>query len=261
MAGEKILVIEDDILVRRVITDLLKNKEYDVDSAESGEDGIALVKKSSYDAILLDINLPGIDGIETLRRIKTAKPDSSVIMLTGDPTLETIKDAMKIGAVDYLAKTTDPDKLNSVIKKAIRYRESIRKKPSKITKIDEIFLIYNNGLMIKHYSRRLKQETDPDILSSMLVAVQNFVKDSFQWKTGDLDELQYGDFKVLICRGNWIFLAVVIEGEETEILKKQLRKAVDDMERYKPERLKNWKGVLANLAYLEKHVKKLIDEA
>jgi DNA-binding response OmpR family regulator len=263
MTNGKILVIEDDRLVRRVITDILKNRDYDVDSADSGEDGIAKAEKSSYDVILLDIHLPGIDGIETLREIRKAQPESSVIMLTGSPTLETVKDAIKIGAVDYLSKTTDPDKLNEVIQKAIRNRKEAKAKQSKNarTVVDEIFLIYRNGELIKHFTRRLKPDIDPEILSSMFVAVQNFVKDSFRREAGELNELQFGKFRILICRGKWIILAVVIKGEDIAVLKKQLSRTVRDMEKEKPERLENWKGVLDNLAYLEKHVKKFIEEA
>ena len=263
MAGEKILVIEDDRLVRRVITDILKNRDYDVDSADSGEDGIALVEKSSYEVILLDINLPGIDGIETLQKIRKAQPESSVIMLTGNPTLETVKEALKIGAVDYLAKTIDPVKLNVVIKRAIRNKNEAKAKQSKTarTVVDEIFLIYKNGLLIKHFTRRLKPDIDPDILSGMLVAVQNFVKDSFRLETGELDELQFGRFRILICRGKWVILAAVIKGEDTALLKRKLSMTVQDMEREKPKQLENWKGVLDNLAYLEKHVEKFIEEA
>jgi DNA-binding response OmpR family regulator len=263
MAGERILIIEDDRLVQRVVTDILKEKDYNVESADSGEDGIVMAEISNYDVILLDINLPGINGIDTLRGILKVKPGSTVIMLTGNPTLESVMDAIQIGAVDYLSKTIDSDKLNSAILKAIRNKKGKKTDRLKVIKpiVDEIFLMYKNGELIKHFTRRLKPDMDPEIFSSMLVAVQNFVKDSFRNETGELNGLQFGNFRVLICRGKCIILAVFIEGEETESLKAQLRKTVDDMEGDKPERLASWKGMMAELDYLEKYVKKLIDKA
>ena len=124
MAGERILVVEDDKFVQRVIHDILKNRNYQVDTANSGEESIEKVGKTDYDLVLLDIKLPGRDGIQTLQELMKIKPDSVVVMITGYPTLDTAKAAITLGAADYLAKPVEPDRLNAVLEKALIERQA-----------------------------------------------------------------------------------------------------------------------------------------
>lgn len=127
--------------------------------------------------------------------------------------------------------------------------------------IDEIFLIYRDGRLIKHYTRRLKPMIDQDILSSMLVAVQEFIKDSFVRSTGEdtaLDEMKFGEFKIIICRGKWIIVASLVFGEGAEKLKKEIAKVVLEIERKYESVLKDWDGLLDNMRPLNKEMEKLI---
>jgi hypothetical protein len=126
------------------------------------------------------------------------------------------------------------------------------------TVIDEVFLIYHDGRLIKHFTRRLRPDIDQRILSSMLVAVQDFVKDSFKGVTGGLDELKYGDLKILIGRGKWLIIAAVVAGEDVEKFRPQVGKALAEMEwRYAPL-LKDWDGEIGKLIVLERYVYDLI---
>src|SRR5439155_5380198 len=90
---------------------------------------------------------------------------------------------------------------------------AVDKKPEEAALIDDVFLLYNDGLLIKHETRRLKPDVDSDILSGMLTAVQAFVKDSFRSDEGDeLNEMTFGEMHILLGRGKWLILAAIIGG-------------------------------------------------
>src|SRR2546425_426264 len=78
--------------------------------------------------------------------------------------------------------------------------------------IEDVFLLYNDGLLIKHETRRLKPDVDSDILSGMLTAVQAFVKDSFRSEDAELNEMTFGQMHILLGRGEWLILAAIIGG-------------------------------------------------
>ncbi len=127
------------------------------------------------------------------------------------------------------------------------------------TIIDEIFFMYNDGRLIKHFTRRLKPDMDEDILSSMLVAVQEFVKDSFGGDEGALDEMKFGRFQALMGRGEHIIIAAVIIGDETQPFKPQISKCIADIEEKYEEQLAKWDGDVTSIKGSFKYVVDLID--
>ena len=108
----RVLVVDDEAIVRDSTRDWLQEEGgFAVDTAESGGDAIALLQRQTYHLMLLDIKMPGMDGVEVLRKAKEIRPDLVVIMMTAYATVETAVDAMKIGALDYLLKPFDPEAL------------------------------------------------------------------------------------------------------------------------------------------------------
>ena len=108
----RVLVVDDEAIVRNSTRDWLQEEGgFAVDTAESGLDAIALLQRGNYHLMLLDIKMPGMDGVEVLRKAKEIRPDLVVIMMTAYATVETAVDAMKIGALDYLVKPFDPEAL------------------------------------------------------------------------------------------------------------------------------------------------------
>jgi hypothetical protein len=137
-----------------------------------------------------------------------------------------------------------------------------RKKPVAVpeeTVIDEVFLMYNDGRLIKHFTRRLKPDMDEDILSSMLVAVQDFVKDSFRDQEGMLDEMNFGRFQVLLGRGEHIILATIVLGDDPTLLKSQVTQCVKDIEEKYADVLHEWDGDMQSIKGAAKYVMDLID--
>jgi hypothetical protein len=127
------------------------------------------------------------------------------------------------------------------------------------TVIDEVFFMYNDGRLIKHFTRRLKPDMDEDILSSMLVAVQDFVKDSFRDQEGILDEMKFGRFQVVLGRGKHIILATIVLGDEVEPFRPQIAKCVEDIEEKYGDALEDWDGEMSSVRGAAKYIVDLID--
>ncbi len=106
-----ILVVDDELIVRDSLKAWLGEEGFTVDVAESGPDALALLAEKPYHLMLTDIKMPGMDGVELLKKAKEDFPDVTVVMMTAYATVETAVEAMKTGALDYLVKPFDPDKL------------------------------------------------------------------------------------------------------------------------------------------------------
>ena len=120
---KKILVADDEESLRAVIRGSLVQKGYDVETAEEGKKASLLLKQKTYDLILLDIRLPGMNGFELLKEIRKKASPPPVIMITAEDTMKNAVEAMKQGAFDYLAKPFDIDELEVVVDRALHERE------------------------------------------------------------------------------------------------------------------------------------------
>lgn len=119
MKKTKILVVDDEHLIRWSLEQNLKKQGYEVVTAGNGEDALRLAREEQPELVLLDIQLPGIGGLEVLERIKEFDEDIIVIMLTAHGGLETAVNTMRLGAYDYINKPFNLDELSIVIKKAL----------------------------------------------------------------------------------------------------------------------------------------------
>lgn len=114
-----VLLVDDEVPFVEAMTKRLTKRNLTVLAAYNGQESLAsLGKNSSVDVVILDVKMPGMDGIETLREIKKAFPLVEVIMLTGHATVETAIEGMKIGAFDYLMKPCDIDQLMAKVQEA-----------------------------------------------------------------------------------------------------------------------------------------------
>jgi DNA-binding NtrC family response regulator len=119
----KILVVDDEHLIRWSLEQNLKKQGYDVFTAGSGEDALKILREESPDLVLLDIQLPGISGLEVLEKVKEIDDEIIVIMVTALGVLETAVKAMRLGAYDYINKPFNLDELSIQIKKALETGE------------------------------------------------------------------------------------------------------------------------------------------
>jgi len=117
---KSILIIDDDPLIRKTLSSYFVKKNFEIDEAESGEEGLVRFEKFSPDLVLLDIRLPDMDGLETLRKLREKKADARVIIMTAYDDMRSTIEAVKSGAFEYLVKPLDYVELDMAISKAIR---------------------------------------------------------------------------------------------------------------------------------------------
>jgi DNA-binding NtrC family response regulator len=114
-----ILIIDDEKAIRKTLSEILSYEGYKIDDAENGEEGLKKLKEKNYDAVLCDIKMPKVDGIEFLEKSKEINPDVPIIMISGHGTIETAVEAVKKGAFDYVAKPPDLNRLLITIRNAL----------------------------------------------------------------------------------------------------------------------------------------------
>ncbi|QTN38960.1 sigma-54-dependent Fis family transcriptional regulator [Cryomorphaceae bacterium] len=117
----KILIIEDEQSIRNVLKNILKdeNPDYHVDEAADGKEGVDMLRKESYDLIMSDIKMPGLDGIEVLERARILSPDSAIVMISGHGDIDTAVECIKKGAYDYISKPPDLNRLLNTVRLAL----------------------------------------------------------------------------------------------------------------------------------------------
>ena len=116
-----ILIVDDEEDFLDTLMNRLKKRGIDTAGCTSGEEALELIKKKTFDVVVLDIKMPGgMDGIETLREMKKLRPDTEVLLLTGHGSVETSVEGMKEGAFDYLLK---PIKLEALLEKVAQALE------------------------------------------------------------------------------------------------------------------------------------------
>jgi len=121
--SKKILVVDDEKHIRDSCTKLLIRKRYDAEGAESGAEALEMISNNHYDLVLLDVRMPGMDGIEVLRRAKELKPDILVLILTGHGTIDTANEALELGAAGFIRKPIAIENLADSIDEALEKRK------------------------------------------------------------------------------------------------------------------------------------------
>jgi len=127
----RLLLVDDEKEFVETLAERLRTRGFDVTEAFNGEEALAKVKSYNYDVAILDVQMPGISGIETLKTIKDLKPLIEVVMLTGNATIESAIGGMKLGAFDFLLKPCKIEslleKINSAYERKSEHEERIRK--------------------------------------------------------------------------------------------------------------------------------------
>jgi DNA-binding NtrC family response regulator len=167
----KILVVDDDLSIRNMLSIVLKKCGYEVTTADSGESALKRLKTEFFDLLISDIKMPGISGIELLKKIKTLQPEMPVIMITAYASANDAVEAMKLGAEDYITKPFNLEELKLIIEKSL-YKKNIEieniKLKSQLTdkeKFDNI--VGKNHQMLKIYDLiDTISQTDSSVLIS-----------------------------------------------------------------------------------------------
>lgn len=116
--AEKILLVDDEEDFLETLAERMRNRGMNVSTSASAKEAIEMAKKESFDAIIMDLIMPEMDGLQALKALKDKSPELQIILLTGRATLEKGIEAMKLGAMDFLEKPADLKVLAEKIKKA-----------------------------------------------------------------------------------------------------------------------------------------------
>ncbi len=173
---QSILVIDDERGPRESLRILLKN-DYQVFCADSVDWGLQMLAQNPPDAIIMDIRMPGVNGIEGLRRIRQIDPNVSVIMLTGFGTLETAQEAIRLGANDYIKKPFDATEMQDVIRRNVQRTRFERRRWRAEQKLKDLNTRLMDQLAEKEYMASLGQKSAELVhdLRNPLTAVLGYV--------------------------------------------------------------------------------------
>ena len=115
MADRSVLIVDDEIYIRMTLSFSLEKLNFSVDTAASGTEALKKLAERSYAVMLLDLRIPGIDGMEVLRRVPEIRPEVKVVIITAYGSVEAAVEAMKLGAVDFLQKPFDPEEVRKLV--------------------------------------------------------------------------------------------------------------------------------------------------
>ena len=126
----KILLVDDEELFVQALSERLKTRDFKVETANSGREALDKAKETTFDVIILDMAMPGMDGMETQQELLKTNPDLQIIFLTGHATLEKGIDAVKQGAFDFIAKPVEFEKLLEKLDAAQNKKKNLDMKKS-----------------------------------------------------------------------------------------------------------------------------------
>ena len=119
----KILIVDDEEVVRLSHIRTLASVHCNVEVVKNGEEALQVMEQRPADVVLLDLRMPGMDGMAVLKAIKQSWPETEVVIITGYPNIETAKEAVRMGAYDYLAKPVGPDEVINVANGAMTQKK------------------------------------------------------------------------------------------------------------------------------------------
>jgi len=139
MKGSKVLLVDDEVVFTTNMSKLLTNRGYRVTAVNSGDSAVQALEQENFDVVVLDLKMPGMDGITTLKEIKKLGLFTETLILTGHGSIDTALEAIKLGAYDYLTKPCEIDELVTKIEGAWEKKDGAEKKDiqEKIQKVVE----------------------------------------------------------------------------------------------------------------------------
>ncbi|MBI5639881.1 MAG: NAD(P)H-dependent oxidoreductase subunit E [Nitrospirae bacterium] len=134
MAAEpKILIVDDELVVIKSAERVLKSEGYVVEGALGGREAILKIEQDSYDLVFTDLKMPEVDGITLIRWIKKSRPSTGIVIITGYPSQDTIKEALELGIIDYVPKPFTPAVLLDVTERAVEWTKGKKVEEEKMT--------------------------------------------------------------------------------------------------------------------------------
>ena len=118
MNGLRVLFVDDEEELVGAVVERLELRKISATGATSGEEALALLEKHSFDVVVLDVRMPGLGGLDVIKRIKASHPGLDVVLLSGHGSSEDVEEGLRLGALDYLQKPVDLDNLIQILREA-----------------------------------------------------------------------------------------------------------------------------------------------
>ncbi|MCP5105848.1 MAG: sigma-54-dependent Fis family transcriptional regulator [bacterium] len=166
MRNKTVLLVDDDEKALFLVSDALEGKEFQVKTTTLPSQALEIIQSESVDAVVLDLVMPGIDGIETLQTIKKISPHIPVIMLSGHGTIEKAVTSLKLGAYDFLEKPVSSDKIAVTLRNALNLADLEQDKSNLLEKVREEYRMIGNSNTMTRISRMMEKiaPTDSPVL-------------------------------------------------------------------------------------------------
>ena len=179
---DKILIVDDDFLVLEHLKNILANPNREISFVAKAELALLRMEKELFDLILVDVNMPGINGIDLLKKIRLSEnhKDIPVIMITGDDDTATFVKCFNNGANDYIEKPINTIILNARVKAAINSRKQLKENIEKSVKISDFKLQLERQKAIQHQLRSLVSRMNPHFIFNILNSIQFHVLENEQ---------------------------------------------------------------------------------
>lgn len=214
----KLLLVEDSIQLNKALTTVLKRNSYIVDSAFDGEEALLYIDQYKYDVIILDIMLPKINGLEVLKRVRTNKIDTPIIMLTAKSTTEDKIHGLDLGADDYLPKPFVVEELLARIRALLR-RQPTYEEESKL-EFGDIILDSNNCCLINNEKKVTLMNKELQIITLLMKAKGNVVsQDTITKNVWDIESYSTSE-------NVWVFISYLrkkLESIGSKVIIKSIR--------------------------------------
>ncbi|MBN2852833.1 MAG: response regulator [Clostridia bacterium] len=152
MTKKKILIVDDEKNIRMTINSCLDKEKYQVDIAINGEEGFEKLTSDMYDLVLLDIKMPGMSGLELLRKVRDYQIKTDVVMMTAYGTVENAVEAMKLGAIDFMSKPFTPNEIRNIVE-LVMSRHDLEE--SEVISFNEVLEFAKLCILSKDYQRAI----------------------------------------------------------------------------------------------------------
>ena len=148
----KVLIVDDEKNIRLTLKTALSKAGYEVETAVNGEDGLTKLKEEEIPVVLLDMKMPGMDGIQFLKEVTEKDIKTKVVMITGYGSVETAVETLKLGAVDYLRKPFKPEEIISIVEDVFE-RHEIENSEKEVESFEDYIMLAKNAINKRDFSK------------------------------------------------------------------------------------------------------------
>jgi len=170
----KVLIVDDEKNIRLTLKTALSKAGYEVETAVNGEDGLTKLKGEEIPVVLLDMKMPGMDGIQFLKEVTEKDIATKVIMITGYGSVETAVETLKLGAVDYLRKPFKPEEIISIVEDVFE-RHEMENSEKEVESFDDYIMLAKNAINKRDFSKAKEMLQEATSLNSEKPEPFNFL--------------------------------------------------------------------------------------